>query len=147
MKIQDKVVIQAPLAEVWAFMTDAHQVALCAPGVESVTVIEEHKKYQLMAAVGFGNMKVKFDTSLEFLELNEPAFLKIKAHGKAAGSAADVFASMNLVALDDNSTEMSYEADVNILGTIAALANRMMVPVTKKMAGEFFTCVRKKLEA
>lgn len=146
MKIQDKVIINAPLAEVWAFMTDAHQVAKCAPGVESVTVIEEHKKYQLMAAVGFGNMKVKFDTTLEFVELNEPAFLKIKAHGKAAGSAADVFASMNLAALDDTSTEMSYEADITILGTIAALANRMMVPVTKKLTNEFFTCVRKKVE-
>ena len=146
MKLQDTVTIQAPLEATWAFLTDANQVAMCAPGVEGVEELEPLKKYKVMAAVGFGNMKVKFDTGLEFVELDHPSFAKIKAHGKAPGSAVDAIASMTLTEKGDNETELAWEADINVMGTIAALANRMMGSVTKTMTTQFFDCVKARLE-
>ena len=41
---------------------------------------------------------------------------------------------------------MEWSADVKVLGTIASLAARLMKPVTQKLTGQFFTCVKKKLE-
>jgi hypothetical protein len=147
MKFNDIVTINAPLESTWAFLTDANQVAQCAPGVDSVEELEPLKKYKVLAAVGFGNMKVKFDTSLEFVELNHPSFARIKAHGNAPGSAVDVIASMNLSEKGASETELAWEAEINVLGTIAALASRMMGSVTQKMTTQFFDCVKAKLEA
>lgn len=147
MQFKDTVTIHAPRQKVWAFLTDANEVARCAPGVESVEVIEEDKKYKAVASVGFGNIKAKFDTDIEFEELNEPDFAKIKVHGTAPGSAVDATAGMTLSDGEGGSTILEWTADVNIMGTIAALANRMMGSVTKKLSAEFFNTVKQKLEA
>jgi carbon monoxide dehydrogenase subunit G len=146
MEVKDTVTIKASRDKVWAFLTDANKVAPCAPGVEGVEVIEDQKKYKAVAAVGFGNIKAKFNTDLEFVELNEPDYAKIKAHGTAPGSAADVIAEMNLSDGLDGDTVLDWKAEISIMGTIASLANRMMGSVTKKLATEFFNNVKKNIE-
>jgi carbon monoxide dehydrogenase subunit G len=146
MHFKDTVTINAPLEKTWAFLIDANQVAQCAPGVESVEMLEENQKYKVIASIGFGNIKVRFLTDLEFVELVEPKFAKIKAHGTAPGSAVDVLAEMALTEIDENTTSLAWTADITILGTIASLANRMMGSVTKKLAGQFFGSVKEKVE-
>ena len=89
---------------------------------------------------------MKFTADIEFAELQEPNFGKIVAHGTAPGSAADVTVEMNFSEEDPNTTKFSWVADVAVMGTIAALANRMMGSVTKKLAGEFFNNVKNKIE-
>jgi carbon monoxide dehydrogenase subunit G len=146
MQFKDTVSIKAPRDKVWAFLVDANKVARCAPGVEDVEVIEEYKKYKAVATVGFGNIKARFNTDLEFVALEEPDFAKIKVHGTAPGSAADVIAEMSLSDGEDNTTVLDWTADIVILGTIASLANRMMGSVTKKLTAEFFNNVKKNIE-
>ncbi len=146
MRLSDTVTINAPIEKTWEFMTNADEVARCAPGVESVEEIEKDQKYKAIASVGFGGVKVKFTADIEFAELQEPNFGKIVAHGTAPGSAADVTVEMNFSEEDPNTTKFSWVADVAVMGTIAALANRMMGSVTKKLAGEFFNNVKNKIE-
>jgi carbon monoxide dehydrogenase subunit G len=146
MRLSESVTINAPIEKVWAFMTNADEVARCAPGVESVEELEKDKKYQVKASVGFGSIKVKFTADIEYAELQEPNFGKIIAHGTAPGSAADVIVEMNLTEEDQNTTAFNWVANVNIMGTIAALANRMMGSVTKKLAAEFFDNVKQRIE-
>jgi carbon monoxide dehydrogenase subunit G len=146
MQFKDTVEINAPRENVWAFLTDADKVARCAPGVESVEVIEDMKKYKAVASIGFGNIKAKFDVDLEFVELDEPTFTKVKAHGTAPGSAADVIGEMTLSDTEDGGTNLAWVATVNVMGTIASLANRMMGSVTKKLTAEFFDKVRENIE-
>ncbi|HAY85350.1 MAG TPA: hypothetical protein DCY42_10655 [Chloroflexi bacterium] len=146
MRLTDTVTINAPIQTVWDFMTNADEVARCAPGVESVEEVEKDKKYKAVAAVGFGNIKVKFTADIEFAELQEPSFGKLIAHGTAPGSAADVVVEMNFAEQSPGVTAFTWAADVTVMGTIAALANRMMGSVTKKLAAEFFNNVKKTIE-
>jgi carbon monoxide dehydrogenase subunit G len=146
MQFKDTVTIQASRDKVWAFLTDADKVARCAPGVESVEEIEPMKKYKAVASIGFGSIKAKFDVDLEFMELDEPTYCKVKAHGTAPGSAADVIGEMTLSDGEGGATDLAWVASVNVMGTIASLANRMMGSVTKKLAAEFFEKVRENIE-
>ena len=146
MRYQDKVTIQAPRQQVWEFLVDPDQVAQCAPGVETVEVLEENKKFKVIASIGFGNLKVRFNTDVEFTEQNPPELAKIKAHGTAPGSVVDVLADLALSEVDANTTDLDWAADINVMGTIAALANRMMGSVTNKLAGQFFESVKTKVE-
>ena len=146
MNLSGTTTINAPRITVWKFLTDVQAVAQCAPGVESVEVIEPNKKFRATASVGFGSVKVKFSGDGEWVEMDEPNRAVVKGHGKAPGSAADVSAEMILSDTSDGGTEMKWSAEVNIMGSIASIASRMMGTVAQKLTGEFFNNVKQKIE-
>lgn len=147
MHLEGTTTIKAPRQAVWEFLTDPNRVAQCAPGVETVDIIEPGRKFQATAAIGFGSVKARFKGDAEFLEMDPPNRAKIKAHGNAPGSAADVLSEMQLGDAPDGATELKWTADVTVVGQIASLAARMMAPVSQKLTGLFFDEVRKRIEA
>jgi carbon monoxide dehydrogenase subunit G len=54
---------------------------------------------------------------------------------------------MRLEDTPDGGTRMTWSAEVVVSGTITSLASRMMGSVSKKIANNFFDCVRGVLEA
>ena len=78
--------------------------------------------------------------------MNEPDHAKLKAHGVATGSAADVMSEMTLSNGPDGATNVHWTADVQVSGQLASLASRLMVPVSQKLAGIFYEEVRKRIE-
>ena len=147
MQFKGSVAIDATREDVWAFLTDPHAVSKCAPGLQSMKVIEPNHKFRAIAAVGFGTVKATFTTDVEWLELDELNRAKMKAHGSAPGSAVDAIAEMQLSDGEGGTTLLDWSAEVTIVGTIASLASRLMSSVTKKLTSQFFDCVKRKIEA
>ncbi len=147
MHLSGSVTIRAPREKVYAFLTDPHQVSQCAPGVESIEVTEPGKKFRAKAAIGFGAVKASFTGDAEWVELDPPNRAKVKAHGRASGSAADVGSEMKLNEDANGSTVVEWTADIAVLGQLASLAARMMGPVSQKLTAQFFECARQKIEA
>ena len=147
MHLQGDVTINAPRARVYAYLTDPHKVSECAPGVESVEIIEPDKSFRGTVSIGFGTVKARFTGDVQWLELVAPERAKMKAHGSASGSAADVVSEMSLSDLPNGATRLHWTADITIVGQLASLAARLMGTVSQKMTGVFFDCVRKKIEA
>ena len=147
MHLEGTVNIKASREAVWQFLTDPNKVSQCAPGVETVEIVEPGKKFRAVAAIGFGTVKARFAGDAEFLELEAPSRAKIKAHGNAPGSATDVMSEMFLSDGPEGSTEMRWTADIVVLGQLASLAARMMAPVSQKLTEQFFSCLKKKIEA
>ena len=145
MQFNGQVIIQAARQRVWEFLIDPQAVSQCAPGLESLTVLDPGKRFEVVAAVGFGTVKVKFVTEVEFTELAPPERAGMRAHGTAPGSAVDVLAEMALSEAPGG-TALDWKADVTISGTLTSLASRLMGSVTKKVTGAFFECVKKKIE-
>ncbi len=146
MHFEGKVNIKQSRSEVWAFLTDAEAVSQCMPGLESIEIVTPNKKFRALGALGLGTVKVKMDTDVEWVELDAPNRATMKMNGTAPGSAIDVASEIRLADSADGSTDMEWSAEVKVLGTIASLAARLMKPVTKKLTGQFFACVKKKLE-
>ena len=147
MKLEGEVTIQADRQAVWDFLTDAEAISLCAPGLESMKIIEPDKQFEAVAAVGFGTVKVRFVTNVKWVELDPPNMAKMNAHGTAPGSAADVEGEMRLEDIPEGGTRMSWSAEVVVSGTLASLASRMMGSVSKKIANTFFDCVKGHVES
>jgi hypothetical protein len=146
MLLKGDITIHAPRKKVWDFLTDPNQIGPCAPGVERIETIEPDKKYRGVMSVGLGSVKAKFNGVIEILELNEPDYVKLKAHGTATGSAADVMSEMTFSNGPDGATIVHWTADVKVSGQLASLASRLMVPVSKKLTGIFYDEVRKRIE-
>jgi len=147
MQLKGKVTIHAPRKKVWDFMTDPEQIGQCAPGVEKIEMIEPLKKYRGTVSIGFGAVKARFSGEVDVLELEEPNRAKLKAHGSASGSVADATSEMQLSDGPDDSTVVDWTADVNVSGQLASLAARLMVPVSQKLAGQFYEEVRTRIES
>jgi len=147
MRFEGKDTIRASRSEVWKFLTDAGSVSKCTPGLESMEVLEPNKKFQALGALGLGTVKVKFKTVIEWTELKPPETAKMKMSGTAPGSSIDVVSEVQLSDAPNGATTIAWSADVTVVGSIASLAARLMKPVTAKMTQDFFTCVRKKIEA
>ena len=146
MILKGDVTIRAPRKKVWDFMTDPNQIGQCAPGVEKIEVIEPLKRYRGIVSVGLGAVKARFSGEVEIVELEEPNYAKLKAHGSASGSVADAVSEMRLSDGPDGSTVLNWMADVTVAGQLASLASRLMVPVSQKLAQVFYDQVKKKIE-
>jgi len=146
MQLKGEVTIRAPRKQVWDFMTDPNQIGQCAPGVEKIEMIEPMKRYRGTVSVGFGAVKARFNGEVEITDLDEPNYARLKAHGSATGSAADVTSEMNLSDGPDGATIVHWTADINVAGQLASLASRLMVPVTQKLSSQFYDEVRRRIE-
>jgi carbon monoxide dehydrogenase subunit G len=147
MLLKGEVAIRAPRKKVWDFMTDPDQIGQCAPGVEKIEMIEPLKRYRGIVSIGFGSVKARFSGEVEILELDEPNYAKLKAHGSATGSVADAVSELHLSDGPDGSTAVNWTADVTVAGQLASLASRLMLPVSQKLAQVFYEQVRKKIES
>jgi len=148
MNFKGSVTIRASREKVWKFLTDPTRVAQCAPGVDSVEIVEPDKKFRATASIGFGAVKASFVTDAEWMGLDPQNSAKAKFHGKAPGSVADGTSEMVLRDGEKaGETVLDWSADVTVVGTIASLAARLMGPVTQKITDQFFDNVRKKIES
>jgi carbon monoxide dehydrogenase subunit G len=147
MHFEGKLNIKAPRDKVWAFLTDPDAVSKCAPGLESLEIVEPGKKFRATTSVGFGAVKVRFVNDVEWVELDAPKRASMKAHGKAPGSGVDATTAMDLSDGANGGTDLAWQADVSVVGTVASLAARLMSSVTNKLTARFFDRVREEIEA
>ncbi len=139
-------IMAAPIEKVWAFLEDVNNVATCAPGFQSMEELgEEH--WKAVVAVGIGAVKAKFTMDVTRPDKEAPDHMTMKGRGKAPGSAVDLNGDMRLTALDGGTqTQMDWKASVVVSGTIASVGARLLQGVAERLTGQFFDCLRSKLE-
>ncbi len=147
MRLQGTTLIKAARQVVWEYVTDGEKVAQCAPGVEKIEIIEPRRKFKATLSVGFGTVKARFNADIEFTELEEPNRAVFKGRGVSSAGVGDATAEMLLADAADGQTELKWTADVNIGGTLASLASRLMGPMTQKLSAQFFDCMKTRIEA
>lgn len=137
--------IAAPIEKVWAFLLDVNNVASCAPGFQSLEVLED-EHWKAIVAVGIGPIKAKFTLDVTRPEMHEPEEMMVKGRGKAPGSAVDMFGDMHLISLNESETQMDWKAQVIVSGTIASVGARLMQNTAERLTGQFFDCLKSKLQ-
>ncbi len=138
--------IAASREKVWTFLLDVNNVASCAPGFQS---IEETgtEQWKAVVSVGVGAVKAKFTLDVTRPQKDEPEHMVVKAKGKAPGSAVDMSGEMNLAEEGEQQTRMDWKANVVVSGTIASVGARLLGSLAERLTGQFFDCLKTKLEA
>jgi carbon monoxide dehydrogenase subunit G len=138
--------VAAPIEKVWAFLMDVNNVAACAPGFQSLEVLED-ERWKAVVAVGVGAVKAKFTLDITRPEMQEPEHMTMKGRGKAPGSAVDLHGDMHLTSLESGETLMDWKATVTVSGTIASVGARLLQGTAERLTGQFFDCLKTKLQA
>ena len=138
--------IDVPIGTVWSYLLDVRKVAACAPGFQSLEDVgEEH--WKAVISIGIGPVKAKFNLDVTRPEKHEPDHMVVKGRGKAPGSAVELAGTMKLSSISENSTNMDWNANVTVSGTLASVGGRLMNSTAEKLTEQFFTCLKSNLTA
>lgn len=132
-------------AKAWQFLTDPNQVGKCVPGLQTIAVVDS-SHFNAEVGFGVGSFSATFTINVEWLELEVPNRARMKMHGSASNSVVDGESEMKLTPVDDKTTNLDWTANVNVGGTLASVANRLMGGVTQRLTQKFFDCVKEKME-
>ena len=139
-------VITASPQKVWERLLDPDFVAASAPGVESVEALDA-THFKVISAFGVGSVKVRFKLDVELFDIVEGNSLKMRARGKAPGSAVDVVSELRLEDLGDGKTRLNWSATSEVSGTVASVGARLLEGTARKLTEQFWTDFAKRVSA
>ena len=129
--------IAAPPEQVWKRLLDHEFVASVAPGVESVEVVDD-RHFKVVAGVGVGSVKVRFQLDVELSDLDPPKSLQMSARGKAPGSALDVRTALAIEPVAPDRSRLRWDATSEVRGTVASVGARMLKSTAKQLTETFW---------
>ncbi|RLQ87130.1 SRPBCC family protein [Notoacmeibacter ruber] len=136
--------IDAPVRTVWAALNDPEVLRECIPGCEE---LEKKSATEMEAKVTLkiGPVKSTFGGQVELKNINAPHSYTIE--GKGDGGIAGFAKGGADVELkeDGDGTLLIYKAKADVGGKMAMMGSRLIKSTSKKLAGEFFSCMSAKI--
>jgi carbon monoxide dehydrogenase subunit G len=130
--------ITASRQQVWAKLMDPDFVAASAPGVESVEAVDP-SHFKVVSGLGVGSIKVRFKLDVELFDVVTGQQLKMRARGKAPGSAVDVVSHLRLEDAGPEKTRLNWSATSEVSGTVASVGARLLQGTARRLTEEFWT--------
>ncbi len=137
MEIVGEYRLEEPRAEVWARLFDPAVLQRCIPGCKELTQTGDNS-FASKVVLKIGPVSATFSANVEIVDLDPPHSCRIT--GKGNGGIAGFAKGECVVTLaeDGDATLLTYRADTEIGGKIAALGSRLMQATSKKLADQFF---------
>jgi len=129
--------IAAPQERVWARLMDPHFLALSAPGVESVEVIDP-THFRVISGFGAGSFKVRFTMDVELFDIVPGRSARMRMKAQAPGSAVDVLSNIAINEAGPNTVRLNWSASSEINGTVAGLGARLMEGAARRLTEQFW---------
>ncbi len=145
--IQENFMVKAPIQKVWQFIINPELIGNCVPGCEQLEAIDS-RTYTATVKAGVGPIKVRFKITTSLTQIDEPKHIHMEGKGADMGMAGSFNQSsdVNLRAVSDSETEVSYSSNVTVVGRIALFGDRIMRAQAKKIGGEFIQALKEKIE-
>ena len=148
LEFSDTVSIDADKETVWAFISDAQNLADVVPGAKSVEQVSD-RRYAVELERGIGRVRVKIDGEVELVEMDEPHWIIAEGEGfdSTTGSTFELSAGMEMVETGANGVELSYSAQVFYSGGIARVGNRLLRKFVVGDVEKYFDNVKARVES
>ena len=146
MKISDSLEVEFPIQQVWDLLQDPRRSMGAMPGVQSVEVRDE-TTFDLTVAQRVGPFRVQFQVTMSLSEVTPPTRLVATGQGKeSAGTLLRIpLAVLELEALGENRTRLSYEIEFSLMGKLGTLGYPMIKHKAGEMSKTFAENLRKEL--
>src|SRR5829696_1443420 len=147
-KIEERFEVQAPVERVWKYLIDPQSVVQCLPGAE---LLEQQDEHNFLGAikVKVGPLSMSYKGRAKFTELNEETHqVRMVADAREVSGSGSTKVSMlsTVKSLANGGSEVSVDADVELVGKIVQFGRGMIEEVSRQMFRQFSTCVRQHLE-
>ena len=129
---------------VWTFVNDPDKVGHCLPDVIEVTV-QDPTHFDAIVAVGLGPVRGRFKFKFELQPDAAARRMNMKISGGGLGSALDLTAGADIVAVDPSTTLLNWSGEAVMRGPVAAIGGRVLDAQAQKLITQTFANVRTKV--
>jgi uncharacterized protein len=146
MLIEGKFSLKAPIQKVWDHILEPETLAACMPGAQKVDKIDD-KTYDAVVKQRVGIIKVTLKLRNKLTVVEPPNHMEMDGEGEDITKLGHFKQKtvMDLKELENGEVEVSYQANVNIVGKLAMFGDRIMKSKAKDVEKEFTTNLQKKL--
>jgi uncharacterized protein len=139
MKMSGQQIISAPRQVVWEGLNNPRVLEKCIPGCDKIQS-ESPTKMTATVVVKVGPVKASFSGEVTLSDIIAPESYRISGQGQGgfAGHASGG-ASVQLLELGPNQTQMDYDVDAQVGGKMAMLGSRLIDATAQSLADQFFT--------
>lgn len=145
MKINGEYTMHAPQQAVWDKLVDPNAIANCLPGVEQLTQTAENE-YSMAMNLDVGPIKGTSTGTVKLTNLNAPNSYQMAVVGNSPVGRGTANGTITLSPGDNNTTLVTYQADVGISGPAGFVAQRMLGKQSQSIANRFFGCIERQIQ-
>jgi len=138
-------IVNAPAQTIWNMMMDPDTLAKITPGITSLERIDDDH-FKAISDVKIGPVGGRFTGTLEVSERNEPNSFKLGVQQNSKIGNANALMNMRLKAISETQTEVSFDGDVKLSGTLAVMGGRVITPVANMLSKQFFDELEKEVK-
>ena len=148
MQVRGQSRLKAPRSRVWATLTDADALRRCLPGCQRFEEVAP-KEWEATMSVGLAAIKGTYAGRVQISDEEPQTSYRLTVEGNGGGSRIRGSGVITLADAADaaGETVISYEGDAQVMGTLAAVGQRLLQPAAKMLADQFFGCVGSQLDA
>ncbi len=146
MKLEGEHIFAGPRQEVWEMIYDPEVLTAALPGNSKLTRLDANT-YDGVMSVRIGPVAGTFTGKLVVSDEVPPESCTLTVDGKGAPGFVKGVGHVKLDALEPDKTQMCYEGELTIGGTLASVGQRMIDSVGKSMIRQGFEALDKALEA
>ena len=144
MKLKGNRSLSAPRQQVWDALLDPEVLARTLPGCKSLNTVGPDE-YRMNMALAISSVKGLFDGKVRIEDQQPPESYHLSVEGRGKIGFINGGGSFRLIETGAATTEIEYEGDIKIGGTIASVGQRLMDMTSKMMIKRFFAALEKEL--
>lgn len=136
---------KAPIDKVWQVLLDKDALQKSLPGCEKFDEVGPNQ-YEALLKVGVAAIKGTYNGKVSMADIEEYKHYKLLVEGAGGSGFLNGEGTFDLNEEgegEDRHTLLHYAGKANVGGTLAGIGARMLTPVAKKMAGDFFKSMDK----
>jgi carbon monoxide dehydrogenase subunit G len=146
-KIDKTFVLDAPIEQVWIFVTDPSQVVSCLPGAAISEKIDE-RTYTGTITVKVGPVTTSYKGKAQFERVDEDRFeaeLIGRAQDVKGKGSAEVRMVTSLRSSENGKTEVHMISEVALIGPLAQFGGRLLQDVADQLIQQSIHAMNQKL--
>lgn len=147
-EIGERFSVEAPIDDVWRFVSDPEQLVTCLPGASLDEIVDE-RTFKGSVKVKLGAVNSSYQGTAELAEVDDAArVVRVVAKGreKGGGTARGTLES-RLAELPGGSTEVVVEGELDLTGRVMQVGRGMIQGVSHELFKEFAASAKRRLEA
>jgi carbon monoxide dehydrogenase subunit G len=133
--------------KVWNILMDKAALQKALPGCERFEQVGDNE-YEVTMKIGVASIKGTYNGKISMADFQEPSHYILKVEGAGGQgflTGEGIFDLSEEGEGDKLRTVVKYKGTANVGGTLAGIGARMLQPVAKMMAGNFFKAMEKQL--
>jgi len=138
MDLNHEFVVNVPVAEAWAILTDLERIAPCLPGAQLTEV--EGETYRGQVKIKVGPILAQFKGQASFVSRDDVAHkASLKGEGRdttGKGNASAIITA-ELTSVTPTSTKCTVHTDLSISGKVAQFGRGALADVSDKLLAQF----------